>query len=504
MPPDTVKTTAGTVSGVSSSDGAVITFKGIPYAAPPIGALRWRAPKPAIPWKGTRQADHFGASCMQGPNSELLPWTKEFMYVTPPSEDCLFLNIWTPKLDVKANLPVLVFIHGGAFTSGSGDVPVYDGEALARSGMIIVTINYRLGLFGFLAHPQLTAESDHHSSGNYALLDQIAALRWVKQNIRGFGGDLSRITIGGQSAGAASVLDLLASPLASGLFTAAIADSGIRDPGFPMKPLDDAEKAGQALASVLKAHSIEALRAIPAPQLLSEMSNAPPQRFGPVIDGWVVPGDPIALTTERGVYNDVPVITGFQANDVRLGGPGKVSAESFQNYVRKIYGTMADEFLKLYPASSYEEAKESETASARDRLRAGMFFWASRRTSTHRSPVFAYYFDRAIPWPAHPEFGAFHSGELPYAFGNLDKFDRPWEPVDHEISKMMMAYWKNMAAKGDPNGPSVPHWAPVDPSTPAVMRLGALCEPMPPAFTAKLNFWRRYFDSPQSKNAGPF
>jgi para-nitrobenzyl esterase len=502
MPPDSVKTTAGVISGVSSSDGAVITFKGIPYAAPPVGSLRWHAPRPAIPWKGTKKADQFGASCMQGPNSELLPWTKEFMYVTPPSEDCLFLNIWTPKLDVKANLPVLVFIHGGAFTSGSGDVPVYDGEALARSGMIIVTINYRLGLFGFLAHPQLTAESDHHSSGNYALLDQIAALRWVKQNIRGFGGDPAHITIAGQSAGAASVLDLLASPLAGGLFIAAIADSGIREGGFPMQTLAEAEKAGESLVSKMKADSIESLRAIPAAQLFSQAGRA--LRFGPVIDGWMVPNDPITLTTTRNADNDVPVITGFQANDSRLGGAGATSAEQFQKHVRQIYGPLADDFLKLYPAYTDEQAKEAEIASGRDRVRAGMYIWASRRTSTHRSPVFAYYFDRAIPWPAHPEFGAFHSGELPYAFGNLDKMDRPWEPEDHRISKMMMAYWKNMAAKGDPNGSSVPHWAPVDPSTPAVMRLGALCEPMPPAFTAKLDFWRRYFESPQSKNAGPF
>ena len=499
-----VKTSAGMVSGIATTDGAVTSFKGIPYAAPPVGLLRWRAPQVAKSWKGTLNADHFGASCMQGPNSELLPWTKEFMYVTPASEDCLFLNIWTPKLGPAAKLPVLVFIHGGAFTSGSGDVPVYDGEALARTGLVVVTINYRLGIFGFLAHPQLTAESDHHSSGNYGLLDQITALRWVNLNIRAFGGDQSHIAIAGQSAGAASVLDLLASPLTRGLFSAAIADSGIREPGFPMKSLADAEKAGLALAGVLKAESIEALRALPAPQLLSPIGNAPPQRFGPVIDSWVVPSDPITLTAERGADNDVPVITGFQANDVRLGGPGKISAEAFQKYVREIYGSMTDEFLKLYPAASDEQARDAETASARDRLRAGMFFWASRRATSHQSAVFAYYFDRAIPWPAHPEFGAFHSGELPYAFGNLDKLDRPWELVDYQISRMMMAYWKNMVATGNPNGSSVPHWAPVDPSAPAVMRLGALCEPMPPAYTAKLDFWKRYFESPQSKNAGPF
>ena len=497
-----VKTNSGTVAGVASSDGAVISFKGIPYAAPPVGTLRWRAPQAAKGWKGTLNADHFGASCMQGPNNELLPWTKEFMYVTPASEDCLFLNVWTSKLGATAKLPVLVFIHGGAFTSGSGDVPIYDGEALARTGLIVVTINYRVGVFGFLAHPALTAESDHHSSGNYGLLDQIAALRWVDQNIRAFGGDPAHIAIAGQSAGAASVLDLLASPLTRGMFSAAIADSGIRERGFPMKTLAESEKAGQELAAKIKAGSVEALRAIPAAQLQSQAAHGP--RFGPVIDGWVVPDDPIALTTTRGADNDVPVITGFQANDSRLGGGGARSPEQFEAHARQVYGPMADEFLRLYPATNEDEVKRAETDSGRDRVRAGEFFWASRRASTHGSATFIYYFDRAIPWPAHPEFGAFHSGELPYAFGNLDKMDRPWEPIDHQISKMMMAYWKNIAATGNPNGSGVPHWSPVDPSAPAVMRLGAICEPMPPAYTAKLDFWKRYFESPQSKNAGPF
>ena len=245
-----VKTHSGAVAGVATSDGAVVSFKGIPFAAPPVGKLRWRAPKPVSAWKQTRKADHFGASCIQGPNSELLPWTKEFMYVTAVNEDCLHLNIWTPKASASARLPVLVYIHGGAFTSGSGDVPVYDGEALARTGMVIITINYRLGVLGFLAHPALTKESEHHSSGNYGLLDQIEALRWVKENIGAFGGDAGRVTIAGQSAGAMSVADLLASPLAKGLFSGAIADSGIGGRGVPTLTLAEAEKAGDGVCDV--------------------------------------------------------------------------------------------------------------------------------------------------------------------------------------------------------------------------------------------------------------
>lgn len=498
-PSTAVKTSAGPVSGVASPDGAVISFKGIPYAAPPVGPLRWRAPQPVEPNKSTLKADHFGASCIQGPNNEFGPWTKEFLYTTPPSEDCLFLNIWAPKTSPSAKRPVLVFIHGGAFTSGSGDVPVYDGEALARSGMVVVTINYRLGVLGFLALPALTAESEHHSSGNYGLLDQIAALQWLKQNIRAFGGDPLHVAIAGQSAGAMSVADLLASPLAHGLFSAAIADSGIGGRGVPMQTLAEAEKAGADYATSKKAESLDALRALPASQFVVQG-----MRFGPVVDGWVLPDNPMTLTTQTGRDSDVPVITGFQANDSMLAGPRASTAAEFQTRARQAYGTMADEFLKLYPASTDEEAGKSETDSGRDRLRAGEYFWAAKRAATHKSAVFIYYFDRAIPWPAHPEFGAFHTGEIPYAFGTLDKLDRPWEPIDHTISKMMMTYWKDMSSTGDPNGSSVPRWPPVSSSSPAVMRLGTNCGPMPPAEPAKLDFWKRYFESPKSRNSGPF
>ena len=497
--PSVVRTHSGAISGVETTDGKVISFKGIPFAAPPVGQLRWRAPKPVTSWKNPLKADHFGASCMQGPNSELLPWTKEFMYVTPVSEDCLFLNIWTPKLSPSAKLPVLVYIHGGAFTSGSGDVPVYDGEALARTGMVIVTINYRLGALGFMAHPALTKESEHHSSGNYGLLDQIEALRWVKQNIGAFGGDVARVTIAGQSAGAMSVADLLASPLAKGLFSGAIADSGIGGRGVPMRTLAEAEKAGETFATAKKAASIEELRALPA----SEFARSG-GRLGPFVDGWVVPENAVSATEEKSGGSDVPVMTGFQANDAALGGPPSSSAAQFQSRAKQLYGPMTDEFLKLYPAGSDAEAAQSGVASGRDRLKAGMYLWASKRAETHKSPVYIYYFDRAVPWPAHPEFGAFHSGELPYTFGNLQKFDRPWEPLDRKISKMMMAYWKDFANSGGPNDALVPTWDPVDAREPIVMRLGSDSGPIPVADAAKLDFWRRYFDSPQSRNAGPF
>jgi para-nitrobenzyl esterase len=503
-PADSIVTTlSGKVSGLASPDGSVTSFKGIPFAAPPVGQLRWSAPQPPAAWSNVLHADHFGASCMQGPNSPFGPWTKEYMYVTPASEDCLFLNIWTPTPSSNAHLPVLVYIYGGGFSSGSGDVPIYDGEALAKTGMVVVTFNYRVGPFGFLAHPDLTAESEHHASGNYGLMDQVAALHWVQSNIRGFGGDPSRVAIAGQSAGAMSVQDLLASPLAKGLFHAAIADSGIGGRGVPVRTLAEAEKAGADFAASKKADSIAALRALPAADLVAKPGAG--LAFAPIVDGWVVPDQPMILTTSAGRDNDVPVITGFQADDFRMGGGGPaVTAASFKERARKVYGSMADEFLKLYPAENDEQAAQSEAASARDRARSGMYLWASKRAATHKSPVYIYYFDRAIPWPAHPEFGAFHSGELPYTFGNLKVLDRPWEPIDTKVAQMMMAYWKGMTATGNPNSASVQAWSPVNPSKRSVMRIGADSGPIPPADDARFDFWKRYFESAQSNNAPIF
>lgn len=239
-----VQTAQGKVEGQKESNSTVTVFKGIPFAAPPVGDLRWRAPQPAAAWQGVRKATAFGASCMQPIIESMLPmhmpWTEEFLTHGKVSEDCLFLNIWTPKAASKANLPVIVFIHGGGFTGGAGDVAVYDGANLAAKGVVLITINYRLGVFGFLAHPELSAESKHHASGNYALLDQIAALRWVKANIAHFGGNPHNVTIWGQSAGAFSVAALVASPLAAGLFQHAQADSGIGVTGLPMPSLSDA------------------------------------------------------------------------------------------------------------------------------------------------------------------------------------------------------------------------------------------------------------------------
>jgi para-nitrobenzyl esterase len=486
-----VLTDSGRVTGVRTQDGKVVSFEGIPFAAAPVGKLRWTPPEPVASWEGVRAADKFGASCIQREHGEALPWTIEYLDKNETSEDCLYLNVWTPKNEPGANLPVVVYVHGGAFTEGSGAVPIYDGENLARQGMVVVTINYRLGVFGFLAYPDLTKASVHHSSGNYGLLDQIAALKWVKANIRQFGGNPERVLVWGQSAGAMSVEALIASPLSANLFHAAMADSGIGlVPG--MADLTKAEENGKKFAEALHANDIDALRALPADQLLK--SSQGPMRFGPIADGWVLPATPQELNA-RGGDNDIPVITGYQAMDSALfsRAPGSLDAWHAQN--KQQYRDKADEFEKLYPATTVEEVKAMSLQASQDRQRVGMLIWASRRAEHHKSPVHTYYFDRAIPWPQHPEFGAFHSGELPYFFLNLQMLDRPWTPADDELARTSAAYLKNFAAQGDPNGKGLPQWSATTADTPKTMELGEKIAPMPMAEPAREAFWKEFLNA---------
>ncbi|HKF46603.1 MAG TPA: carboxylesterase family protein [Terracidiphilus sp.] len=492
-----VHTASGSLAGVKSPQSSVVSFKGIPFAAPPVGDLRWAPPAPAAPWTGTRQADTFGASCMQHERDEFLPWTHAYLAHNEVSEDCLFLNIWTPRVSPSANLPVVVYIHGGGFTEGSGGVEIYDGEHLAQTGLVLVTINYRLGIFGFFAHPDLTAESAHHTSGNYALLDQIAALAWVKSNIRAFGGDPTRVTIWGQSAGAFSVNDLLASPLAAGLFQRAMADSGIGLASLPMQTLQAAEQSGTQFAAARHASSLKDLRAIPAADLL----NATGPRFGPIVDGYVLPASP---SDPSAAGNDVPVITGYQANDGALFGAPPKTVADYQSLVMRQYGDLAPDFEKLYPAATPAQARDMITQSIRDRDRVSMYLWASRRAASHHQPVFTYFFTRAIPWPQHPEFGAFHSGELPYFFLNQDHLDRPWQLADGILAKASATYLKNFATTGNPNGSGVPNWPNVSASTPQTMELGEKIAPMPLAEKDRLDFWIKFFNSPAGAHAPPF
>jgi para-nitrobenzyl esterase len=458
----------------------VHAYLGIPYAAPPVGENRWRAPQPLSPWKGVRDAERFSPSCIQGPNTPFGPWTSEFLLLGPVSEDCLYLNVWTAA-KAGERRPVLVYLYGGGFSSGSGDVPVYDGAPLAEKGLVVVNMNYRVGALGFLAHPELTKENG--ASGNYGLLDQVAALRWVHDNIAAFGGDPRRVTLAGQSAGAISVFLQTASPMATGLFQRAVIESGpgglaamgVGGARATARPLADAEKDGAAYAERLGAHSLAELRALPATTFIGG-----PVRFGPVVDGRFLAENPAAAFA-AGRQNDVPTITGLNADEgSAFPGYRKVTAESFRKQVEQRFGARAARMLAAYPASTDEEAQRSAIESARDAGVAGVELLLDERARTAHTPSFAYYFDRVIPWPEHPEFGAFHTSEVPYVFGTLDVLKRPWTDVDRRLSQQMMSYWINFAATGDPNGPGLPRWPAYETANPTVLRLGERIEPRAP------------------------
>jgi para-nitrobenzyl esterase len=465
-----VVTTSGTVEGARLDSTGVRSFKGIPYAAPPVGEWRWRAPRPVARWRGIRNTQRFGAACIQRVAGSRLPWSSEFMVQEEISEDCLFLNIWTAANSSHEKRPVLVYIHGGGYQEGSGAVDVYNGSHLAHRGLVVVTINYRLGIFGFLAHPELSAESKSKSSGNYGMLDQIEALRWVQRNIAAFGGDPARVTIAGQSAGASSVHNLIASPLAKGLFQRAIAQSGSSVSGLVTPPLVEAEKAGQAFAKGKGAATLGDLRAMTPEQLMS--GAAPPLRLVPIVDGWALPEDALAAVT-TGRHQDLPVLTGLNADEASSQPTyGRLSAVDFKKQAADRYGTRAAEFQRLYPATTDAEAAVAQKEASRDRNRVSMHLWATRRAGTSRTPAWTYYFTRAIPWPPFPQYGAFHTGEVPYVFGTTDRLDRPWQPMDRDVSTLMMGYWVNFVTSGNPNGPGLTNWPAFDPARDTTFEIG--------------------------------
>jgi para-nitrobenzyl esterase len=459
---DPVRTQGGLVSGAPGSDPAVRIYKGIPYAAPPVGALRWKPPQAAAPWKGVRAAAEFSAPCMQ------TPYAQTSIYYTPlaaVSEDCLYLNVWTAAAPAGEKRPVMVWIHGGAYTRGSGATPTYNGEALARKGVVVVTVNYRLGIFGFLAHPELTKESDVKSSGNYGLLDMVAALEWVRKNIAAFGGDPGCVTIFGESAGSSAVNFLMASPLAKGLFHRVIGESGANFGGANFgrrSVLVDAEKTGAGLGTLAE------LRAKPADELLRIDT---PTR--PAVDGWFLPEE-VAAIFAQGKHSDVPVIAGSNADEMRTLAPlpEGANARSFLSMVHSRYGASAEAFLKLYPAGSDAEAAESYYASARD---AGMGWqmrtWARAQTKSGKAPAYLYYFSRIPPGPTAQKYRSYHAAEIQYVFGNL-RSNRPWEDADRKLSETMSTYWVNFAASGDPNGKGLPKWPAYDARADVSMEFG--------------------------------
>ena len=453
--PAPVKVEEGLLQG--TFENGVIVFKGVPYAAPPVGKLRWHVPVPHEHWEGIRKADKFPANPMQVMVKELGPWTAEYQPQGAVSEDCLYLNIWTDSKSSKDKLPVMVYIPGGAFTGGSGDVPVYNGEHLAKKGLVVVTINYRVSVFGFLALPELTTESKHHSSGNYGLLDQVAALEWIRKNISAFGGDPNRVTIMGQSAGAASVNYLIASPLAKGLFIRAIAQSGSNFRMGPGENLKSAEQNGIRFEKAIGAASLAGLRALSAAELIDSVKNNK-FRFLPVIDGWFLPksvDDIFAL----GEQSDVATITGWVADEGSYSDSyGKIPAEEFSKNVKQQAGNLADKVLELYPASNDAEASVSQKNLARDISMVSMYLWRLSREKTSKTKLYTYIFTHPQPGATEERYQTFHSSELPYVFDNLNQSPRPWTAEDKRLSRMISDYWTNFITTGDPNGNGLPEW----------------------------------------------
>jgi para-nitrobenzyl esterase len=466
-----VKTESGIVSGTLNSDGSIRMFKGIPLAAPPVGELRWKPPQPPANWQGIRTADKFGPPCLQTD-----VFGDIYFRDSQPSEDCLNLSIWVPAHPAQAKLPVIVWFYGGGFVAGSNSEPRYDGENLAKKGVIIVSPNYRLGIFGFFSHPELTKESEHQASGNYGLLDQVAALHWVLRNISAFGGDPHNVTIAGESAGSLSVSALMASSLSKDLFQKAIGESGAFFPsrptgGMQLKRLAESEKFGVKFAESLGANSLAELRAKPANDLLrAAAQHNKGSDFHPNIDGYFLTTE-VRTIYEKGAQSHVPLLAGWNADENKMSvllAPQRPTAKSFAEEARARFGDEAPEFLKLYPAATDREALLSAEALASDDFIAfSTWKWTDIQAKTGDAPLYQYRFDQ-IPavkpgkmigsLPAS-EAGARHAGEIEYVFETLKSEEGvPWTAADFKVSEEMASYWTNFAKTGNPNGDESPKW----------------------------------------------
>jgi para-nitrobenzyl esterase len=473
---EVIKTDAGQISGTLNASGNVYAFKGIPFAAPPLGDLRWKEPQPVKPWEGVRKCESFGPSPMQAKPVPFSMWSEEFLIPKDPiSEDCLYLNVWTGAKASGEKRPVIVWIYGGGFMSGGSGVPIYDGEAMAKKGIVFVSINYRVGVFGFFAHPELTKESGRNASGNYAILDQLAALKWVQKNIAAFGGDPGNVTIAGQSAGSFSVNILVASPLGKGLFQKAIGESGASFSN-PFPTLAKAEEAGEAYGKSLNALTLADLRKVSADDLMKKAFSV----RGAIIDGYVMP-ESIASIFADGKENKVALLTGWNQEEGFLFGAVK-NAEEFKKDMTGKYGDDAARVLENYPATNDSIAKVSQYRMASDQIFGTQnFIWANKQ-SDQGARVFVYRFAHKVPGTGeYAKYGAFHTGEVPYAYDNLKFVNRPWQPADHKLAGIMSSYWANFAATGNPNGKGLPDWKPYNSKTNEIMILNEQCisEKMP-------------------------
>jgi len=479
---DLVKIPAGTLEGTGRQASGVRSFKGVPFAQPPVGNLRWKEPQPVAAWTGTRAAKAFGPRCMQQPIYGDMGFRSNGM-----SEDCLYLNVWTPAKAANEKLPVLVYFFGGGFQAGDGSESRYDGESMAAKGIVSITVNYRLGVFGFFAHPELTKESAHHVSGNYALFDQNAALKWVQLNIAAFGGDPRRVTIAGESAGSIAVSAQMASPLSKDLIAGAIGESGSILAALSPVPLRDLEQEGTKFADSIGKRDLASLRAVDANQLLELNGKRTGPRFGTVIDGYFFPESPVAIFA-AGKQAHVPLLAGWnseESNARGVLGQEPPTPENLEKAIHRLYGEHSAEVAKLYPSTNDEQARDVATELAGDRfIGYSTWKWIDLAGKTGGKPVYRYYFARPRPamrpemgnataglaggvirTPGQPTTprpvprGAVHSAEIEYALGNLDgNKTYAWTPEDYKVSATMQQYFANFIKTGDPNGPGLAKW----------------------------------------------
>ncbi len=500
-----VKTDNGKVEGALTTDGKVVAFEGIPFAAPPVGDLRWQPPQPAAKWKGVRAAKEFGSHCLQSVTY------KDMVFHDPgPSEDCLTLNVWAPAKAKPGSLPVMVWIYGGGFAAGGTSESRQDGQFLAHRNVVVVSMNYRLGIFGFMVLPELTAESPHKASGNYGLMDETAAIEWVKRNIKNFGGDPGNVTIFGESAGSFAVSAQMASPVSKGLFQKAIGESGgaFSRGGLNFEAREAREKTDADFAQTAFGTSkLADLRKVSAEDILkaaTAKSTPPPPRFGPDVDGYFLP-QPIPDIYAAGSQAHVPLLVGWNADEGRAGvvfaNPNPTTA-SFAADAEKEFGPDAKEFLSVYPSTTDAEAQTSAGDYAGDRFIAfSTWSWAEAQAGTGGAPVYRYFFDLGSPGDDnHPAaMGAFHSDEIEYVFGTLDS--RPgavWRPEDRKLSDELGQYWTNFARTGDPNAPDLPKWPVYNASTGwQVMHLDANPEAKPDSYRPRYLFLQKAAAKPK-------
>jgi para-nitrobenzyl esterase len=466
---DQVRTTAGIIEGAGAQPSNVRLFRGIPYAAPPIGLFRWKEPQPVKPWNGVREAKNFGPRCMQGN-----VFGDMIFRASEMSEDCLYLNVWTPAKKPSEKLPVLVYFYGGSFVAGDGSEPRYDGESLATAGIVTVTLNYRLGVFGFLSHAELSKETTYGGSGNYGLMDQAAALRWVRDNIAAFGGDPRRVTIAGESAGSVSVSAQMASPLSRNLIAGAIGESGAILSALPARSLAQNEEAGKQFAAAANANSLADLRFMPARQLLDLAGKFVAFRFSPAIDGYFMPKAPLDIYAS-GQQAHVPLLAG--SNSEEAPAAALLAAEpptvaSYRNILRTQFGAVDEQVFRVYSAAGDGiPVLDAAQALASDRsIGYSTWKWIELATKTGGKPTFYYYYTHkrplkraevgnAVPTSRPPPRGASHSAEIEYALGNLESnLVYAWTDEDRKVSEFMRAYFANFIKTGNPNGNGLPPW----------------------------------------------